>query len=333
MSILITYPTAYTFWMRHDVRNFQTIDNNIARKNLTLPGSREEIEKLAKWLDCILPIHCMVASAKDRGGAKEIKCHVFPDNLPEKSVIHLVPGVSIISPELCFLLAAKDLSLPKLVMLADNLCGTYYFDRKQEQKSRAQITSVEKLKQYIQSAANLDGTRKAGQAISYALDFSNSPMETKLAVISQLPLRHGGYALKKPDLNKRINLTTEGQKLVHQAFVLCDFVWEAEMLVAEYDSKQFHFEEERFVRDKNRVSALNLLQYKVISITLANVSCVEAVEELFLMLRGALGMRTRKERMDQHWEKRKRVIQEVFFTSESWEQGYVSANAKEKKDE
>ena len=303
MVRIITYPTALACWM-----SCPSIKSNII-----IEDGSGEIRLAGTPLEH--PIHLMLNNAKDRKFDSNIQWHVLPGRLPDNSLIQLSESLYIVRPELCFLLAGNDLSIPELVMVADDLCGTFFknLTEKNELQSREPLTNITKIHDYLYSTSGVKGLKKAKQAMQYALEKSNSPKETEMAAASKLSFYQGGYALFPPELNYRVFLSEEGKMMMDRDFLCCDMVWPEQKVVVEYDSEEFHISKNQFVYDKRRSTALNMSGYKVFNITKDNLKNFGEVEKIFLSLRKALGMRMRPERLAQYTDKRKETVKQIFL--------------------
>lgn len=300
--MLLTYPTAYTFWMHYGSLDPQGRPH------------KPEIESYPK------PLHAFVSNAALRKHTSDVVSHVIPKGLSQNAFRHISQGYSVIEPELCFLLAAKTLSIPELVLLANNLCGIFCLDEKTNSGfgKREAITSVQSIKQYLENVKNVDGIKKARTAIQYACDGSGSPMESRIAAIGRLPFHLGGYGLSGFSLNCNVSLSSDGQRILHREFCCCDMVWPKEKVIVEYDSDQFHMQKDQFYYDKRRSSALNISGYQVVHITKVQLQTYSGIEDLFLAIRKTLGVRTRMERLGKYREKRDQAIRVLFFMHHSF---------------
>ena len=228
MNILITYPTALYYWRtcnnerpiaRCSVKpsNLDSIrsTSTSSTDKSTTAENRSEREYIIRMLEAFglkRPFHIYVPKDSHRYHGKIFHCHVFPKGIPPRSFVELSDGIYIICPELCYILAANDYSLAEHAVLACDLCGTYALCNYEQygQISRYPITTVGKILAYTKNTTRLPGLLKARTSIKYALNHSNSPMESKLAVIAILPRMHGGFGLKKPELNGYVTLSSEG---------------------------------------------------------------------------------------------------------------------------
>ena len=137
-----------------------------------------------------------------------------------------------------------------------------------------------------------------------------------------ISFQYGGFALPKPQLNYDVTLSADGQELLGRASCCCDMVWPEAKVIVEYDGMKAHMEEEQFHYDKRRTTALVLSGYKVINVTKDHLKNTKTIEELFLLIRKTLKLRTRKERFDKYKDKRRETIWKIFFTSNRRKGGF-----------
>ena len=157
--IYITYPSALQYWLtKNPKRPFKKI--NIRE---TLKPSAIEIRDIADALDLTLPLSLMVADHGQHGRTSLCKYYTVPSNIAEGSFIRLNSEVSVASPEFCFLLAAKSCEIPRLVEIGNALCAAYYLRGSLVQETRDPLTSVAKIKHYLEKSSNCHGIKKSSQ--------------------------------------------------------------------------------------------------------------------------------------------------------------------------
>ena len=288
-----------------------------------IPYSQELYRKLAKQYGFSQPI--VVMANKETG--KKIKdsfCAVKRSaKIPEKSFIQLTDKILISSPELCFIQLSKVFPVSKLVEAANALCAAYSLDESATfaQIKREPITSTKNIKSLIKSANGMSGIKKARQAISYAVDRSFSPMESKLAAVASLPLILGGYGLSKPELNADVVLSDDAAKLLGRQTCCCDLVWEKQGVIVEYDSNLTHLSVNQHTYDKRKATALNMSGYKVFYITAANMHNFRDIETTFLNLRKFMGLRSSKDSLHKYESIRNEAVRAIVF--DSWRKYYI----------
>ena len=320
MATIITYPSALEFWLSETglpyYFHFDKYSSNVKNKEiLQSESSRKEILDLIDRLSFSSPVHIAVSGHTRRNSTERIIFHKLPDYLPENSFYKITDNLYIASPELCFVQAAMELSVPELVLLANELCAIYIKDELEEfgQRKREPVTTTYSISSYIKKAGQIRGLQKARTAIQYALDRSNSPMESRLAVLATLPLARGGYGLIKPELNAEIILKKNAADYLGRTSCFCDMVWMKQRIILEYDSNLTHLEIQQHFIDKKRATALNMSGYKVISITAEQIRNFRNIESLFLHLRDVLNMRTHKDRLDAYYEQRWFVVHQILL--------------------
>ena len=320
MATIITYPSALEYWLSETgipyYFHFDRYSSGINNKEvLYSTSSRKEIVRSIGWLSFSSPVHVAVSSPIKRTSLQNVIFHKLPNQLPEHSFCKITNELYIASPEYCFLQAAVSLSIPELILLANELCGIYIKDDLAEygQRSRDPVTTTDLIRKYLYKAKNRRGLRKARAAIQFALDRSNSPMESRLAVLAALPLSRGGYGLIKPELNLEVKLPKDAAEYMKCSSLFCDMVWKKQKVILEYDSLLAHLSVQQHFRDKKRATALTLAGYKVINVTAEQLRNFGSVEQLFLDLRSILNMRTYKNRTDAYLDLRWKVVHEILL--------------------
>ena len=336
MNILIDYPSAAQYWLY-----LQDWKNDIIKRNQQIryvSSFDESAVFISEQYGFDIPIHISVSNKAHRNQGRLFSTHYMAGSLPENSFIQLGRNVAIASPELCFLRASNCLSFPTLVVFACDLCAIYSHSLSDHfgLQSRTPVTSVAKIKAFLDNVKNVKGIKTAKAAIQYVLENSNSPMESKLAAISQLPINRGGFRLLKPDLNSRVKLSESGKSLVKRDSLYCDMVWKDQKVVVEYDSNLSHLSKKQHYYDKQRITALNLSGYTVISITADNLRNFRCIEEIFYLIRSKLQMRSYSKEFEKFFDIRYDAVKDVFFSRndlflpESWklplEQNYSASD-------
>ena len=312
MSVRIVYPSALEYWLEE---KGVPLGVNVFSETGEIPPGRKGVRQQVSELSFKKPVHIAVPKKMNRSKSDEIIYHVMSKRISPESYLQVAEGVFICNPELCFLQATAELPIHKLVQLANNLCAMYVLDPYEDygQRRREPITSVNDIQKFLQGIHRFPNIQNAKVAIRYALDHSNSPMESNLATLGLLPWRYGGYGLKKPCLNRDVELSETGAEHLGRKTVCCDMVWLDDKVVLEYDSNLAHLSPGQHAKDKKRITALSLSGYQVISVTANEVRSFRAVEELFLRVRKALGMKIDPERVDTHFEKRYDAVHDIMF--------------------
>ena len=311
----VTFPNALTFWLYYP--NFENLPvASLTSRSLSFQTGKDELADLLPDFGIQPPYHIMVPQKTRRNHDSLFVPHTWSDKLPFGCFRKLTDDIAIISPELCFLLSAKYLPLHELVVLGNDLCGIYALDNKSDfgQNRRTPVTNRVKISSFVDRAHGIKGVQKARTAVKYLLNNSNSPMESRIAAITVLRNQFGGFSIFNPDLNYEVELSQEGKSLLDRDQCCCDMVWKKQGVIVEYDSDLAHFTKKQFRYDKKRGTALQMSGYKVLTVTKDFNRNFDSVEEQFLMIRKALGMRFDKHAFQRTADIRREVIKTLFLT-------------------
>ncbi|MBQ9814688.1 MAG: hypothetical protein IJM53_03245 [Lachnospiraceae bacterium] len=325
--LIISGISAVRFWLDYTSRINPSVYSYEKCKRVALPencraiSSPPLIRMIAFGLGLSLPLNVMVPSGAPRHSSKVIKYSSASRHMPADSFVKLDPldlpfefskagaDIYVASPEYCFLAFANKLPLALLVELGCNLCAGYAYSQESEleQVFREPVTKAEMIADYVAASRRNAGYRKASRAVRFICDGSNSPMETKLAVMSVLPLFEGGYGLPHPVLNKDIILSREAAAALGRDSCSCDMVWEASRVVMEYDSNLTHLGTSQHGYDKSKANALGDSGYKLITITAENTKTIGALDLSFDSLRRRLKVKSRRAEMNRYYHVRRNI--------------------------
>ena len=325
----IIYPTAAQFWLNPNLKYDYPDLSERKWKYVNLPRrynsltSNAAAQCIAKELQLQYPVHILSQNMKQRCTKELFVCRCRQLQFPPKSFIKCgeaaadknVASLYMASPELCFLEAAHYLTLIDLIQFGFDLCAMYAVDEESElgQVRRTPITTPKLINEYLENAAGFYGIKNARRAARFVLGNSNSPMETKLAMIMELPFSMGGFGLPKPELNYPIKLDSEGKKLLGFDTVKADIVWPEHKVAVEYNSNLCHLEPQQLTVDANRQTALAQVGYKVINITAGNMNFVTNIESIMASTRRLLGLRKEKDNLKKYAEKRRKLTKQMFY--------------------
>jgi len=313
----IIYPSSAEFWKG----GFPTHYNYAFNQRLLtdVPAfykiTSADAQDVAERLELSFPLWLFPCDANPSHTGKfyNTRCQNTP--LPPNSFFK-IPNLNIYvaCPELTFIQAARHLDFISLVQLGFDLCSQYYSDYKAEygQSSRTIVTTPEQIIAYAKDSNNMHGSAKAIRAAKYVLDSSNSPMETKLAIILVLPIRLGGFGLSGIEMNGGIELSKRGQLLMGVIDIRGDLVWRRKKLAVEYNSKLAHNNDAAYYNDSNRHTALKDSGWNYIGVTPRNLRTFDALEELAGIIRKQLGLPAKKELLAAYEDKRRDVYYQLF---------------------
>lgn len=196
--------------------------------------------------------------------------------------------------------AAAYLSLPKLLELGYELCGTYRVDPRTGNTAFQvdPLTCCAELRSFVRRHSQLNGSRKAMRALDFLADGAASPREAKAAILLALPKRHGGYGFGVPTMNYEVKATAKARSIAGRSSFRCDLCWPDARLDVEYQSREFHEGESSRIRDSRRTNALMAMGFSVIAITNEELESLRATDVIAGTIAKTIGRRLRKTTRD-----------------------------------
>ena len=268
MEPVLSHLSALEYWrsVRVGSRSFRTVQD--PRRFLAAPPRKGELADPGPWW-LTRPLHVLVGSDAARRMSSEVVCHVESADLPVGSILDTRNGFCVCSPELCFVQMASELSLPALIRLGFELCGTYGVATvgKADFRFERPFTTPARLARFLDKAANMPGTVKARKALKHLVAGSASPMETTMAMLLCLPLRMGGYALPQPRMNHAVNPRGRSRLAVDDKCYYCDLIWPNANIALEYDGREHHGTVNKMADDATRRNNLLDRGVSVLTVT------------------------------------------------------------------
>lgn len=233
---------------------------------------REEMERagLAR-----APYHLLVPHKRLRYARCDVIFHIREQPLPPRTLLRAYNGPLITGPELifCDLASSAGMDAIDLVQVGYELCGRYLirdcWDGYIENSTCA--TSTEKIERVISGLAYRRGISAARKLVKCVNNGSNSPMETVLAMLLNLPKPLGGQGLKPISLNYPVT-TLQGVKFVDIAFP-----WAKVGL--EYKGREAH-SVEKASRDDRRQNTLTGSGWTILSVWYEDLTQSNLYEKL-----------------------------------------------------
>ena len=181
------------------------------------------------------------------------------------------------SPEFTFVLVACDIRrickerlehwqhVVLLVELACELCGTYSKQNNQRgfRNRRNQLVTTCQMRDFACDVAHERGASLAYEALRWAIDGLNSPMETVVYLMLCLPYRWGGLALPRPRANWSLPIPSKLWNKTRRRHVIPDLFWPEWGLAVEFFGAEFH--EGREQEDHERLEIEQDMGLKVIT--------------------------------------------------------------------
>lgn len=319
MSIItpIIYPSAAQFWRGGFPTYYGYVFNN--RVLADLPSeykvSAEASLCALERLSLSIPLSLISNNVNRKHVGKYYTTTWQKNTLPSNSFFK-IPNfeIYIACPELTFLQAARYLEFIDLVHLGFDLCAQYYSDENASfgQRNRVPVTTPEQIIEYAKNSNHMHGSAKAIRAARYVLAFSNSPMETRLAIMLGLSTRMGGYGLNGIEMNAPIKLSKSGIELVGVREIRGDLVWRKKKFVVEYNSKTVHNNDSTYYNDADRATAFKDSGWQCIVVTPNNIKTFGAMENIARVIRKQLGLPAKKEVLSTYENEREEIFEKLF---------------------
>ena len=241
------------------------------------------------------PVHIMVPDATRRISCEGICCHVCTQHMPRGSFTDEGGGLYVASPGLALLQMAPQLSIPGLLLLAMEFCGTYRLQLADEGAcfDCTPLATAGELCRYAQRAKGFAGRDAALRALRWCVDGAASPMESELVARLCLPPLLGGYGCPLPGMNARQKLGERQRVLAARGCLFGDLVWPQQGLVVEYNGQLWHSGRDMLTRDAQRANAVAALGLKMLTVTADIFNDFDAFDAFTHEVMKTLGMRQR----------------------------------------
>lgn len=218
---------------------------------------------------------------------KNLRVHLCSSKLPP-SVLRVVDGQSVVSPEFAFLQLAGKLDPLNLILLGIMLCSS--------PTGSAPFTTRQNLIDTVSKARRHYGRQKALRALHYVREGCRSIQEAFLFLFLTLPHRLGGCGFRGGVFNHKIRLNEEGARALGQAYCHADLYFPQHRLIVEYDSFLHHRTAAAQGKDAERSIVLERQprrRYQVIHVHTSQLYNRTAFHQLFLRIAATIGKRVR----------------------------------------
>lgn len=225
------------------------------------------------------PLHLVTGTHRCRpsAGWRIHRCSRRPIGASELVV---ADRLRIASAPAAFVQMGSRLPFARLVELGYVLCGTFRSSTATTPTTYDQppLSSTAQLASFIRANPHLPGARQARRALAYVADSAASPREAKVAILLALPMCYGGYGLGAPLMNHEVTTTADARSIAGRGRFRCDLFWKQGKLDVEYQSREFHSNEQSRVDDSRRTNALRSMGYSVLSITNDELDSLAAMD-------------------------------------------------------
>ncbi|MBQ6586307.1 MAG: hypothetical protein IJH83_05835 [Coriobacteriales bacterium] len=299
MDVILAGKTGYEFWQRNT--DLLSRKPTPIHTNRSASLHKREALLLASDEGLSLPIVHLVGAKEQRAGNGQQRT-VMRDCGKLPCIVPIHEGLSVATPELCFLQLANELSLPQLIFFGYRFCSTYCHNEFSPTglTSRIQLMTPESARAFLAKVPTTQGTAKAKKALPFIAAKADSPKEIESSMRLTLPYSLGGYKLPLPELNKEISLTTNPRSALKRTTLRPDLFWKDAKLLAEYQSDLTHLSPEQFHYDLKRMNAFIGMGYRQISICSDHLARIESMDLLAADIAKLLGKRIRPSIDDFH---------------------------------
>ncbi|MCF0230448.1 MAG: hypothetical protein HUJ76_12260 [Parasporobacterium sp.] len=324
MNIYIIYPSSAEFWINCDVQKligYTSISRHLFKPQESYyTDSRPSIDtgKILKYLPCLSePIYIGCADHDYKSLSKHVIFKRRSFNFDYNCFVSIRSGndtVFIESPELTFLEAAGSMDLIDLILFGYNLCSARLpaNTSRPSQTNRFSYTSVQLINDFLSTAGIYKGIRTARLALRYVLDNSNSEIETRLGIMSMLPLHLGGYEMSGLLLNHPVELTTDAKRLTNCSIIHADLTWPARKCAIDYNSDEYHLNSKSHSIDANRIAAFQFSGYRLIPATVKDIRRFEDLDILMTGIRNMMKFPDKTELLDKYEITRGSLYKRLF---------------------
>lgn len=252
------------------------------------------------------PVDVLVSAPGERRASRLVRPRVWGGGVEESDVVHVAPGISVVTPALALQQIAARATTVRAAMLASELCGCFSVHRGTEPVAqllqelsdegrlpaysgwraatdndgrltglwlRPRLYTTSHLRRIAMNAASPRGRARLAEAAEIALEDAASPFEVQAGLLLGLSRRRGGEGLPPFRLNQRVALTPAAAKVARQRACYCDIFWKETTnptcagLGVECQSASHHFGLRSSVSDADRATALQLLGIEVVQLT------------------------------------------------------------------
>ena len=291
--LILTHITALEL-LRRDVA-WERLDTRHCRAALRDAATREQVADVedalrpfllsdldTDWPTSRSPLHILIeAHGRPLWRMNECRWHLWSNPIPAGSfmrVASLWRGLKsrpflVTSPELTFLMLAREADFAELVRLGYELCGSYRVDPAAPNgflSHREPLCSPASIEGFCERyGSGVHGVKAARAAAKCVLADSGSPRESAMAALLATTRPHGGQGLPAPVLNARLDLDAEAKTLSGKQYLVVDALWRRQGVGLEYDSTQFHSRVDpmKVESDKRRQNAALRMGVRLLPVT------------------------------------------------------------------
>ena len=273
------------------------------------------------------PIDILIHERRQYHTSSLLRPHLWTGDIPLGGRTHLADDIWMATAELILQQFAARASLAQLVMVGDELCGSFavynppplireclqrilerhgipkiagwepLVDGKGQLTnlwSRPPLATPQTILRFAEMSDARRGRLRLQRAASLMREGAVSPFEVRAGILLGLPRRLGGEGFEDFTFNHKVTLSREGRLLAQRQFCVCDLFWEEGNLDLECQSAVVHQEEHSFLSDSDRCAALSYMGINVLPITYAQLRDVQRFAALTKTIARFLDVQPRK---------------------------------------
>lgn len=273
------------------------------------------------------PIDILVHARRQYHTSSLLRPHLWTGDIPLGGRTHLTDDIWMATPELILQQFAAHTSLSQLIMMSDELCGSFAvynppplirecLQRIHEKRGipkiagwepfvdgRGQLTNLwsrpplatpQTILRFAEMSDARRGRLRLQQATALMREGAASPFEVRAGILLGFPRHLGGEGFGDFTFNHKVALSREGRLLAQRQFCMCDLFWEEGNLDLECQSAVVHQEERSFLSDSDRCAALSYMGINVLPITYAQLRDAQRFAALTKTIARFLGTHPRK---------------------------------------
>ena len=274
-----------------------------------------------------LPVHILVSSSRQMHESTVIKPCLWSATIPFGSLQQIGDGLWVQRPEFALLQLMGSSSLGNSALLVAEHIGAYspyraprpyltlmdgvarrggrgLFDGWKPVKrkdgsfadlwSRGPLCTPEGLAEIAEVAETKRGARRLKDLSSHIAPGAASPFEAKTGIMLGLPRALGGEGHEGMSFNARIDLNREARNLAKRHHCFADLFWEDAALDLECQSGLAHDNEEGYLSDADRASALMHMGVTVLPVTYGQLNDDRSFAALSATVASLRGVALRK---------------------------------------
>ena len=273
------------------------------------------------------PIDILIHERRQYHTSSLLRPHLWTGDIPLGGRAHLTDDIWMATPELILQQFAAHASLAQLVMMGDELCGSFavynppplireclqrilerrgipkiagwepFVDGKGQLTnlwSRPPLATPQTILRFAEMSDARRGRLRLQQAASLMQEGAASPFEARAGILLGFPRHLGGEGYEGFTFNHKVALSREGRLLAQRQICVCDLFWEEEALDLECQSAVVHQEERSFLSDSDRCAALSYMGINVLPVTYAQLRDGQRFAALAKTIARFLGTQPRK---------------------------------------